>query len=161
MYVILILISGILILLLIGKIIEKFGYNDDMVDIMRKHDVINAFLNQNSKTMIFFLFPIIMIIEELIFRYYLIGFLFETLKMNAIMVIFISSSIFSLYHIHTWFSYKNLAILAINIVYPFLLGLFISFIFLEIGILPCILIHYFVVLFIYYSISRRYYKKKE
>ncbi|MFX1304162.1 MAG: type II CAAX prenyl endopeptidase Rce1 family protein [Promethearchaeota archaeon] len=159
-FVILIFLIGISILLILGKIIEIYGYNDKIVEAIRKQDVINAFINRNDRIIIWLFFPIIIIIEELVFRYYNIGVLIHILEMESAVAIFISSLVFSSYHIHIWFRYKNLKILLINLGYSFLIGLYNGYIFLQLGIIPCILIHYSIVLFLYYNIYRRYFKKK-
>ncbi len=157
-FVILIFITGLIVLLFLGKIMEIFGYNNESIEVIRKQDVINAFINRNNRIIIWFFFPIIIIIEELVFRYYSIGILVHILDLESVAAIFISSLIFSLFHIHIWFRYKNLTILLINLGYPFLMGLYISYIFLKLGIIPCILIHYSIALFSYYNIYRRYFK---
>jgi len=157
-FLILFFLFGLLILLTIGKLIEIFIFNNDSIELMRKHDVMNALINRNNRIVIWLFFPLTMIMEELIFRYYLIGFLSDSLNLDVISVIFISSLIFSLYHIHTWFSFKNLTFLLINLVYPFLMGLYIGYIFLNLGIIPCILIHYILSFYLYYNIYRRYFR---
>lgn len=156
--VILITIIGLFILLFIGKIVEIFGYNRKIVEFLRKNDVINALINGRSKLIIWFFFPIIIITEELIFRYYTIGFLDYTLELEPVIVIFLSSLFFSIYHIHIWFRYKNSIILLVNLGYPFLLGLYTGYIFLRVGIIPCILVHFFLALYGYYSIYRQYFQ---
>lgn len=156
--VIILTISGLFILLFLGKILEIFGYNQNNIEAMRKHDVMYAFINRDNKLLIWFYFPITIILEELIFRYYTIGFLDYTLKLEPVIVIFFSSLFFSIYHIHMWFRYKNLSILLIYLGYSFMLGLYTGYLFLNIGIIPCILAHYFIALYGYYNIYRRYFQ---
>lgn len=156
--IILILTLGLFLLFFIGKFIEIFGYNKNNIKIMEEQDVINSFINKNNKLIIWFFFPMIIIIEELVFRYYAIGLLVHILKLELIIVLFISSLIFSLYHIHIWFRYKNLTILLVNLGYSFLMGLYIGYVFVKLGIIACILIHYILVLYLYYNIYRRYFK---
>lgn len=160
-FIIVIFIIGLLVLLFLGKIIELFGYNNKNVEVMRKQDVINTFINKNNKIIIWFFFPIIIIIEELIFRYYSLGILVHVLELDSIIAIPLSSLIFSLFHIHIWFRYKNLTILLINLGYPFLMGLYIGYVFLKLGIIPSIIIHYTIALTLYYNIYRRYFKTKD
>ncbi|MFX0003400.1 MAG: CPBP family intramembrane glutamic endopeptidase [Candidatus Hodarchaeota archaeon] len=160
-FLFLIFLIGILVLLFLGKIIEIFGYNNKDIDVFKKQDVLNAFINRDNKLVIWLFFPVIIIIEELIFRYYSIGILVQILKLESIAAIFISSLVFSLFHIHIWFRYKNLKILLVNLIYPFLMGLYISYIFLKLGIISCILIHFFIALTLYYNLYRRYFKKKQ
>jgi membrane protease YdiL (CAAX protease family) len=100
-----------------------------------------------------------MINEELLFRYYLIGFLVNQLKYGIIAAIIISSLLFSLYHIHCWFSFKNLRILMLNLIYSFLLGLYNSYVVIILGIFPCILIHFGLALSLYYDLYKKYYEQ--
>lgn len=156
--IVLILIFGFIIFLAIGKLIEIYAYNDESVGVLKKQDIINAFISKNNQSVIWLFFPIIMIIEELIFRFYTISFLVNQIGVNDLIAIFISSLMFSLFHIHTWFSYRSLRILLVNLVFPFLLGLFNGYLFLKIGIIPCIIIHYSIALGLYYSLYVRYFK---
>ncbi|MFX1329621.1 MAG: CPBP family intramembrane glutamic endopeptidase, partial [Promethearchaeota archaeon] len=159
-YIVLIFIIGIIILLFLSKIIEVFAYNNENVEVIKKQDVINAFINRNNRVIIWFFFPMIIIIEELVFRYYTIGFLVYSLKLESVVVIFISSLIFSVFHIHIWFRYKDLTVLVINLGYPFLMGLYFGYIFLKLGIIPCIIVHFIIAISLYYNIYRRYFKIK-
>jgi hypothetical protein len=45
----------------------------------------------------------------------------------------------------------------INLGIPFFLGIYNGFILINLGILPCIIIHYVVVMILYYNIYRRYF----
>jgi len=159
--IILIFIIGLLILLFLGKIVEIFAYDNKNFEVIRKQDVMNAFINRNNKIIIWFFFPVIVIIEELVFRYYNIAILVQILKVESIAAIFISSVGFSLFHMHIWFRYKNLKILLANLIYPFFIGLYLGYIFLKLGIILCIVIHFFIALFSYYNIYRKYFKKKD
>lgn len=158
LYTILLLILGFSLLLFIGKIINYFGFNNYDIDLMRRHDVINAFIN-NNRIVLWIFFPITMIMEELIFRYYLISFLATTLQLKIILSILISSIAFSLYHIHTWFSYKSQTILLINLSYTLLLGLYLGYLFYTLGFIVCILIHYLIALYLYYNLYRKNFRK--
>ncbi|MFW9899393.1 MAG: type II CAAX prenyl endopeptidase Rce1 family protein [Candidatus Thorarchaeota archaeon] len=160
LFVILILLFSMLMLLLIGKLIGIYGYDNESIEKMRKHDVIEALINKTNKLRLWLFFPIIMVIEELIFRYYCIGFLINQIDLDVISAIVISSLIFSLFHIHLWFSYKNFRILLINLSYSFLLGLFNGYIFITLGLFPCIGIHYALAILLYYEIYRKNFKNK-
>ncbi|MFX0041947.1 MAG: type II CAAX prenyl endopeptidase Rce1 family protein [Candidatus Hodarchaeota archaeon] len=157
-YTILILIFGFITFLIIGKLIEIYVYNEDNIGVIKKQDIINAFISKKNQIVIWIFFPIIMIIEELIFRFYIIATLINQIEVKALIAVLISSIIFSLFHIHTWFSYRNLRILLVNLIFPFFLGLFNGYIFLTLGIIPCIVIHYILVLNLYYNLYKRYFK---
>lgn len=157
----LILLLGLFGLLFISKLIEIFVFNSQNIEIMKKHDVINALRKKNNKLVLWIFFPITMIMEELIFRYYLISVIMLLFKLDFFSSILISSIIFSLYHIHTWFFFKNLTILIINLIYSFILGLFNGFVFLTLGLFPCIIFHSAIAFFFYYNIFRRYFKMKD
>lgn len=161
LFVILIIFFSSLLLLLFGKFIVIYGYDDESLDLMSGHDVINALINKNNQTVLWIFFPLTIVMEELIFRYFLIGLLYIQLGLEVILVIFISSLVFSLYHIHFWFTFKNLRIVLIYITYSFLLGLLASYILLTLGIIPCILVHYALAFYTYYDIYRRYFKNNK
>lgn len=154
------LIFGLLIFMLISKVVNIFGYNQKSIDLMRKHTVVDALLYRKL-VILWFLFPLTMITEELIFRYYLISFLFSTLQLNIILTIVLSSISFSLYHIHTWFYFKDVTILAISLSYTLLLGLFNGYIFFTLGIIPCIIIHYLIAFYSYHDLYKGYFKNNE
>ena len=156
----LILVIGFLTLFIIGKVIEVYGYNAEIIKVMEKHDIINSFVGSNNRIIRLLGFLVIMIIEELVFRYYLIGILIIHSSLGEMLVILISSLIFSIFHIHTWFSYKNVRILVIFLIYSFFLGLFNGYLFLTLGIIPCILVHYSLAYILYYGIYTRYFKVK-
>ena len=161
-YVILIIIVGFLILLLFGKLIEIYAYDEKSIQMMKQHDVIDALIENRNKSvlLVFLVFLLTMVMEELIFRYYVIGFLLLQLRLEVFWALLISSVIFSLYHIHTWFSYKNIRISIIYIGYSFFMGLFLGFTLLMVGIFPCILIHSSLAYMMYYSIYRKHFKQK-
>ncbi|MFW9947434.1 MAG: type II CAAX prenyl endopeptidase Rce1 family protein [Candidatus Odinarchaeota archaeon] len=147
-------------LYVIGKIIEVYGYNAEIIKVMEKHDIINSFVEGNNKIIRGLGFLVIMAIEELVFRYYLVGLLFIQSYLGEILVILISSLIFSIFHIHTWFSYRNVRILVIFLIYSFFLGLFNGYLLLTVGIIPCILVHFSLAYILYYGIYTRYFKIK-
>jgi hypothetical protein len=156
--VFIVLVFGLIVFLLLDKFIVDYGYNDTCFKALKTQDVLNALIIKENKAVIWLFLPMIMIIEELIFRYYMIGFLLKQVGLEVIWAILISSSIFSLFHIHIWFRFKNLRVLIINLVDSFSLGLFNGYIFLTLGLIPCILIHYGLVLLLYYGIYKKYFK---
>lgn len=159
-YEILTIIVGFLILLLFGKLIELYAYDEKSIQMMKQHDVIDTLIENKNKSVLLIFFPLTMVMEELIFRYYVVGFLLIQLQLEVFWGIFISSVIFSLYHIHTWFSYKNIRISIIYIGYSFFMGLFLGYILLTVGIFPCILIHCSLAFMMYFSIYKKHFKLK-
>lgn len=159
--IILFILFGLFTLIVIGKLIVLYCYDNKTIEIMKKHDVIDAFINKDNNSVLWIFFPLTMIMEEFVFRYYLIGFFSIHLKFDAFLAVFLSSLIFSIYHIHFWFTLKNVRIVLIYITYSFLLGLLNGFVLLTLGIIPCIIIHYSLAFYMYYSIYRRYYRKKK
>ena len=160
LYVIIILFGGLIVLLSVGEFTDRYGFNFESLEAIKDHDVIQALTEKKSRLKILILFIITMIMEELIFRYYLISLLFHTLDLNIVVVLIISSLFFSLYHIHTWFSYKNLKILVIFLSNSFLLGLFLGYVFLTLGFFYCIIIHSIIAFIFYFNLVNRYFKKK-
>ena len=158
LYAIIILFSGLVVLLSLGELIDKYGFNIESLKAIKEHDVIKALTEKENRLNILLLFIITMIMEELIFRYYLINLLFHSLDLNIILALVISSLVFSLYHIHTWFTYKNMRILVIFLSNSFLLGFFLGFIFLTLGFFYCILIHSIIAFLFYFNLVNRYFK---
>ena len=66
--VIFILFFGLLIFLLLNKLIAVYSYNNKSFQAIKEQDVINAFMSRNNKVIIWIFLPMIMAIEELIFR---------------------------------------------------------------------------------------------
>jgi len=159
-YVILTIIVGFLILLIFGKFIEIYAYDEKSIQIMKQHDVIDSLIENKNKSVLLIFFLLTMVMEELIFRYYVIGFLLFQLRLEVFWALLISSVIFSLYHIHTWFSYKNIRISIIYIGYSFFMGLFLGYILLTAGLFPCILIHSSLAFMMYFSIYKKHFKQK-
>jgi len=127
---------------------------------MKQHDVIDSLIENKNKSVLIIFFLLTMVMEELIFRYYVIGFLLLQLRLEVFWGLVISSVIFSLYHIHTWFSYKNVRITMIYIGYSFFMGLFLGYTLLTVGIFPCILIHSSLAFMMYFSIYKKHFKQK-
>jgi membrane protease YdiL (CAAX protease family) len=153
--VMLFLLIGFVILLGLGKVMDLFIFNERSKELMKQHDVVTALLKGNDKGVLFIFFPLTMIMEELIFRYYLIGLLLNEIMVGFILAIVISSIAFSMYHIHIWFRFKNLNILISYLVSSFLLGIYNGFILLTLGIFACIFIHTVLVLILYYNIYKK------
>jgi len=153
--ILLLLLIGFVLLLVLGKVMELFLYGKKSKEKMKQNDVIRAFLNEEGKIIILFFFPLYMIIEELIFRYYLIGFLLNHLNLELISTIMISSLIFSLYHIHTWFRFKDLKILILYLIFSFLLGIYNTYLLFTLGLFACIIVHFSLVLIIYYNLYKK------
>jgi len=153
--ILLLLLIGFVLLLVLGKVMELFLYGKKSKDKMKKHDVIKAFLNEEGKIVLLVFFPLTMIMEELIFRYYLIGFLLNHLNLEVISTIMISSLIFSLYHIHTWFRFKDLKILISYLIFSFILGIYNAYLLFTLGIFACIIVHFSLVFVTYYNLYKK------
>ncbi|MFW9894586.1 MAG: CPBP family intramembrane glutamic endopeptidase [Candidatus Thorarchaeota archaeon] len=149
---------GIIVLFIIGGLIDVFGFNVKELELIKDHDVIQALIKKENRLFILIMFILTMIMEELIFRYYIISFLSSTLSLNLIFIILISSVFFSLYHIHIWFKFQDLRILGIFMTNSFLLGLFLGFIFLTLGFSLCLITHSVVALIFYLNLYNKYFR---
>ena len=153
--ILLLLLIGFVLLLVLGKVMEIFLYGKKSKEIMNQHDVIRVFLNEEGKIVLLVFFPLTMIMEELVFRYYLIGFLLNHLNLELISTIMISSLIFSLYHIHTWFRFKDLKILISYLIFSFILGIYNAYLLFALGIFACIITHTVLVIILYYNLYKK------
>ena len=160
LYAIIILFGGLIVLLSLGELIDKYGLNIESLEAISKHDIIHVLTEKKNRLKTLLLFIITMIMEELIFRYYLISFLYHSRGLSLVLALFISSLVFSLYHIHTWFTFKNVRILGIFLSNSFLLGLFLGFLFLTLGFFYCIIIHSIIAFLFYFNLVNRYFKTK-
>jgi membrane protease YdiL (CAAX protease family) len=151
----LVVLFGFAILLGLGKLIELFMYNDSSKEKMRQHDVVSTLLNKKGFTLLLVFLILTMVMEELIFRYYLIGLLLNELLVGSFSAIVISSIIFSVYHFHIWFRFKDFRILVSYLVISFLLGIYNGVVLLTLGIFPCIILHTLLVFILYYNLYRK------
>jgi len=153
--IVLYLLVGFVFLLGLGKVMEKFVYNETSKELMKQHDVVNTLMNGDSITALLVFFPLTMIMEELIFRYYLIGLLLNDLMGGIFLAVIISSIIFSIYHFHIWFRFKDKNILISYLISSFILGIYNGFILLTLGIFACIIVHAVLVFILYYNLYKK------
>ena len=149
------LLIGFVVLLVFGKIMNHIMFKGTSKELMKQHDVVKALMNKDGRTILFIFFPLTMIMEELTFRYYLIGFLLNPLKLEILSAILISSVIFSLYHIHIWFRFKNFKIFVVYLMYSLFIGIYNGFILLSLGIFTCIFTHSILVFISYYNLYKK------
>ncbi|MBD3256614.1 MAG: CPBP family intramembrane metalloprotease [Candidatus Lokiarchaeota archaeon] len=154
LYIIFLLIIGTSLLFFSAFLIVRYLFNISNLENIKNHELIATLINKNDDITLWLWFPLTMIIEELIFRFYVLGILLDLCLINY--AILISSVIFSLYHLHTWFAYKNYKILITYLIFSFFLGLFNGLIFFFLGLFPCIAIHYFIAFYMYYALFRKY-----
>ncbi|MFX1556577.1 MAG: type II CAAX prenyl endopeptidase Rce1 family protein [Promethearchaeota archaeon] len=154
------LVIGMIILLLIGFLISTFVYDTKSLELMKNHDVINSLIRRNNRLVLVLFFPLTMIMEELIFRYYILGVFMIELKFETLVAVLLSSLIFSVYHIHFWFKFKNLRITTTYIIYSFLLGLFTAYILITFNIFISIFAHYIIAFTIYFLLFKKKYKNE-
>jgi len=152
---ILFLLIGFVFLLGLGKVMEFLLNSERTKELMKQHDVIKALMNGNDRIVLLVFFPLTMIMEEFIFRFYLIGMLYYQLKLGLILAVLISSVIFSLYHLHIWFKFKNLKILISYLISSFLLGIYNAILLITLGIFACIIVHTILVFILYYNLYKK------
>ena len=153
--VVLFLLVGFVFLLGLGKVMEFLMYSEKNKELMKHHDVIKALLDGNDRIVLLVFFPLTLIMEEFIFRYYLIGILLYQLKLVFLLAVLISSVIFSLYHLHIWFKFKNLKILISYLISSFLLAIYNAYLLITLGIIACIIVHIILAFILYYNLYRK------
>ena len=136
--------------------IDSYVFRDEKSkELMKQHDVVKALLNGNNRIVLLVYFPLTMIMEEFIFRYYLIGILLYQVKLGLIFAVLISSIIFSLYHLHIWFKFKSLKILISYLISSFLLAIYNAYLLITLGIFVCIIVHTILVFILYYNLYKK------
>ena len=154
-----VLFIGIFAIFLLGRVIISKIYNESSISQMEEHDLLKAFSNQNKKSILIVFFPMTMLMEELIFRFYAISILLEIFYQNFLLSILLSSIIFAFYHLHFWFRFKNFRIFISYFILSFFLGVLNGFIFLYFGLLYCFIVHFGLAFEMYHHLYRKYFKK--
>jgi len=152
------LFFGTCFFLLINEGIIKLFLKDNWLEETKQQVVVNAMLSR-KKFIVYGIFPLTMLMEELIFRLYCIGILVWCL--DAISSIFLSSTIFSLYHLHFIRTFKERKLVYLFMGYSFLLGSCLGGLFLSFGLIPCFLFHLFMASHAYFNIYVKIKKKRE
>jgi membrane protease YdiL (CAAX protease family) len=148
-----IVLFGIILILILSEITVRYQITETSFENLKSHEVIESFISSDYFTL-YSTFLITMIMEELIFRFYIVGLLIHFI--GSFYTILVSGIIFSLFHIHIWFSHHNRDITLIFLAYSFLLGLLNAYILITLGILFSIFIHYFLALAFYYEIYKKF-----
>ena len=154
-------ISGIVLLFLLGRVIYSKVIDEKSIKKMKDHELIDSFINKNEKWVKWVIFPLTMLMEELLFRFYAITILIELINLNSILAILISSSIFSIYHIHFWFRYHDFRIFLSYLILSFFLGLLNGYVFINYGLIPCVIIHYGMAFELYFYLYRKFYTESQ
>ena len=155
------LLSGIVLLFLLGRIIFLKIINEKSINQMKNHELIESFINENEKWVKWLIFPLTMLMEELLFRFHAITILINLINLNSILAVLISSSIFSIYHIHFWFRYHDFRIFLSYLILSFFLGLLNGYTFIHYGLIACVIIHYGMAFELYYYLYRKFYTESQ
>ena len=156
-----VLALGLIILFLLGRLIFSTLLDDKSISLMENHDMIDSFIKKNQKWTKWFIFPLTMLMEELIFRFYAISIIINLIKLSPFLAIILSSSIFAVYHIHFWIRLRNFRIFISFFILSFLLGLLNGYAFIYFGLLACFFIHYGMAFELYFYLYRKFYVKKQ
>ena len=156
-----VLALGLVILFLLGRLIFSTLLDEKSILQMENHDLVDSFIKKNQKWVKWFIFPLTMLMEELIFRFYAISIIINPIKLNPFLAVIISSSIFAAYHIHFWIRFKNFRIFISFFILSFFLGLLNGYAFIYFGLLVCFIIHYGMAFELYFYLYRKFYVKKQ
>lgn len=154
------LFIGLFILItLIGiSLIARYLGKDIIV--FEKHPVVEG-LKSGNKFSVWLIFPITMVFEEILFRGFLLGGISYIPELgNSWISIILSAVIFSLYHIHTWFTFKNKKVTLTFMSFSLVLGLCCGYYLFKVGIFGAILLHWFSVFLIFQDISSKIDREK-
>jgi membrane protease YdiL (CAAX protease family) len=151
----LIIVIGFSFILLISIVIQILGYNKGSLEIMKHYDIVTTFIEKKNNLLLFIFFPLTMLMEELIFRFYLIGIMINFLNLDATSIGIISSLVFSLSHLQFWFRFKNLRITLVYIITSFIMGIFLAFTLFTIGLFFCFIFHLLIALVLYYNLAKK------
>ena len=156
-----ILLLGLVILFLMGRLIFSTLLDEKSISQMQNHEMVDSFIKKNQKWSKWFIFPLTMLMEELIFRFYAISIIIDLIKLSPFLAVIISSSIFAVYHIHFWIRLKNFRIFISFFILSFFLGLLNGYAFIYFGLLTCFIIHYGMAFELYSYLYRKFYAKNQ
>jgi membrane protease YdiL (CAAX protease family) len=128
-------------LIMMGLFSVNTFYDTNTIKKMTDHELVIFFTHHKGNFLFLLIFLLTMVMEELIFRFYLMGFFVLTLNVENLSGILFTSLIFSFYHFHTWFAFKDKKILFSYLLYSFFLGWLCSLILLKMGIIFSIIAH--------------------
>ena len=140
-----ILLGGIIALIIMAEVFTNFFISKGRIDISSVSFI--TALKGKHKYSLYFLYPLTLLFEELLFRGVIFNFLLNS--STLILAIFISAGIFGIYHIHILIASKNKALGFIFITFSFFLGLLLGKIVIFFGILGCWVVHLTIVSYIY------------
>jgi membrane protease YdiL (CAAX protease family) len=149
------IVIGFSFILLLSIGIQAFGYNEGSIEIMRHYDIVTTFIEKKDKLILFIFFPLTMLMEELIFRFYLIGALINFVNLDTTSIGLISSLIFSFSHLQFWFRFKNVRITLVYMITSFFIGFFLAFTLFTMGLFFCFIFHLLIALVLYYNLAKK------
>ncbi len=156
-----ILALGLFFLFLLWRFIFSTLLDQKSISQMENHDLVDAFIKKNRKWTKWLIFPLTMLMEELIFRFYAISVIIDLIKLNPFIAVIISSFIFAAYHIHFWIRFKNFRIFIAFFILSFFLGLLNGYAFISFGLLICFIIHYGMAFELYFYLYRKFYAENQ
>ncbi|HMF32139.1 MAG TPA: CPBP family glutamic-type intramembrane protease [Candidatus Lokiarchaeia archaeon] len=121
---------------------------------METHVIFQAFETRDRFTLLC-VFPLTMVFEEALFRGFIAIGLSYIVSLGQWGAIFLSSAIFSTYHLHTWPTFKDIRITTCFMVFSFALGIACGYFVFTLGIIAVILLHWFSVFLIYYDLRTK------
>lgn len=154
-------LAGIVLLFLLGRVIFSKVIDEKSISKMKDHELIESFINRNEKWVKWFIFPLTMLMEELLFRFHAITIIIDLINLNSTLAVLISSSIFSIYHIHFWFRYNDVRIFISYLILSFFLGLLNGYVFIHYGLIICFIIHYGLAFELYFYLYRKFYAESQ
>jgi len=149
-YSITIILGACVFLIGTGISLSNFIMRDSIIK-MKEHIVVRAIMERRYFDL-WFIFPVTMIFEELLFRLFLFELLYS--YFDLITTIYIGTIIFSLFHLHT-LSFKDINITLAFVILSIFLGVVLNFFFYFFGLIFCIFIHWLCVFIIFLNIENK------
>lgn len=147
------------------------------ISVIEKHPIVKIYAERdkfaNIKLKNILSFILSMIFEEILFRQYTLGFLLNfwgfklsnspksLLFLNYFIPIILSSVIFSIYHIHIYFSTKSIQLMGLFMLGSFSLGIILGAVFIYTDIFFTIILHGLSVYIFYVLIAKHYLAKND
>jgi len=149
----------IAIVSLLGRMMIP-NYLGDSLKKFENHIMVKSLI-ENDMYIVYVVFTATMIFEELIFRGFILVSLIVLARIPQDLSVVLNAVIFSLYHLHTWPTFRDKKITIVFMLVSGLLGLICGYFLFSFGYLGAILFHWLSVLLIYRNLVSVIMEKKK
>ncbi len=156
---ILLFLCLIAIVSLLGRMMIPNYLGKSMIK-FENHIMVKSLI-ENDTYIVYVVFTSTMIFEELIFRGFILVSLLELAHLSQESAVILNAIVFSLYHLHTWPTFRDKKITTVFLLVSALLGLICGYFLFSFGYIGVIIFHWLSVFLIYRNLVSMILEKKK